>query len=103
MEKIIKTIPSRTKEVYIAIDQTEWSSAKLCRQHEIEIQISALHKNLVDLEFGYKFKIPTYFHNTYISDIGTRNADLNDYLSYRIMGGRMGNGDCMVRYKKGWN
>ena len=31
MEKIIKTIPSRTKEVYIAIDQTEWSSAKLCR------------------------------------------------------------------------
>lgn len=93
----------RKKEitVYISKDEKEFHSESSCKEWEEHLVLDQLHKNLLKCNFHPRCKIQPYFHNSQIKFIGSTMTDLNlaRNNSYRLVMGRMGNGDDRVRYK----
>jgi hypothetical protein len=95
MEIINETVTTTTLvTTYIANDGSRFTNEKDCKEHENLMLLNNLHKMLIKCNF----------HND-ITTIGNRfiQEELDEFVgetpSYLLMGGRMGNGDCRVRYK----
>ncbi len=93
--------------VYVSTDGKEFNTPKECKYHEAFTIIENLHKKLITCDFHSGFKIVPYFHNRDITHIGKHQGACwvdtglhNTDASYVLMHGRMGNGNCRVRYKK---
>jgi hypothetical protein len=103
--KIINKEVTKLVTTYIANDGSRFTTEKDCKEHENLVLLNNLHKMLIKCNFHDRFKIIPYFHNRDITTIGNGfvQEKLNEYVgetpSYLLMGGRMGNGDCRVRYK----
>lgn len=100
MKEVIEQI-NKVVTFYESLDGILFDSKEECVEHESNIGIQNLHNKLIECDFHQRFSIEPYFHNVLIENLGKRvQKELDDRNSFRLMSGRMGNGDCRVRYKK---
>jgi hypothetical protein len=93
----------RKKEitVYVSKDGIEFLTETKCKKWEKHLVLDQLHKNLIKCNFHSRCKIQPYFHNYDVKFIGSSmtQKDLDKDNSYRLVMGRMGNGDDRVKYR----
>lgn len=95
-----------------AKDGKVFSNEYDCQKWEEHLFLDRLHRLLYSTHFLFRFRIKPYFHNRMVSRLTNRETTPplwfdekypDDNNSYILVGGRQGNGDCRVQYKKRGN
>jgi hypothetical protein len=64
-------------------------------------RIKIIFYKLIDQNFFENYKIPKFFHNYEITNLGkpTKNDWISKYNGYKLVIGRCGNGDTIISFK----
>ena len=90
------------KTVYRALDGKEFEDKEKCLKHEAGLlKMKELFDILVGADFFQNYKIPTFYHNHDVSNLGKPSCSDWKYSihGYVRVYGRMGNGNTCITFK----
>jgi len=90
------------KIIYRADDGKEFSIISQCEKHESNNKkLKQIFYKLVDENFFENYKIPKFFHNFEVTNLGkpSKNNWIERYHGYVLVHGRYGNGNTIISFK----